>query len=99
MIFATAIDGEAAAVLGTHTHEPTHFLHGLPGGTALVADVGMTGPTGAPGGFPLRHFAARMRGEDPRALPPYALAEGPLVLGAVCLAIEDGRCVAIERVT
>ncbi len=64
MIFATAIDGEAAAVLGTHTHEATEALHLLPGGTAFVADVGMTGPSGHPGGFPLTHFAARYRGED-----------------------------------
>lgn len=98
MIFATAIDGEAAAVLGTHTHEPTHFLHLLPGGTAFVADVGMTGPTGAPGGFPLRHFATRYRGDDTATLPPFALADGPLVLGAVILTIADGRTTAIRRV-
>lgn len=30
MIFATAIDREAAAVMGTHTHEPTYYLHILP---------------------------------------------------------------------
>ena len=52
MEFATAVDGRVAAVLGTHTHEPTSNLHVLPGGTALVVDVGMTGPTGSPGGFP-----------------------------------------------
>ena len=52
MEFATAVDGMAAAVLGTHTHEPTLNLHVLPGGTAFVADVGMTGPSGSPGGFP-----------------------------------------------
>ena len=98
MIFATAIDGEAAAVLGTHTHEPTHFLHRLPSGTAFVADVGMTGPTGAPGGFPLRHFAAKLRGDDWRELPPYTLADGPMVLGAVRLEVEAGRTVALERV-
>ena len=52
MEFATAVDGRVAAVLGTHTHEPTLNLHLLPGGTALVVDVGMTGPSGSPGGFP-----------------------------------------------
>ena len=99
MVFATAVDGEAAAVLGTHTHEPTHLLHVLPKGTGFVADVGMTGPTGSPGGFPLAHFAARYRGEDSAGLPPFALAGGPMALGAVVLSIEGGRTRAIARVT
>jgi calcineurin-like phosphoesterase len=98
MEFATAVDGRVAAVLGTHTHEPTINLHILSGGTALVVDVGMTGPTGSPGGFPLTHFAARMRGEDSGSLPPFELATGPMVLGAVWLRIEDGNTVEIKRI-
>jgi 2',3'-cyclic-nucleotide 2'-phosphodiesterase len=98
MEFATAVDGRAAAVLGTHTHEPTLNLHMLPGGTAFVADVGMTGPAGGPGGFPLTHFAAEMRGEDSSALPPFELYGGPTTLGAVLLRIEDGRTSRVERV-
>ena len=98
MIFATAVDGEATAVLGTHGHEPAHHLHVLPRGTALVTDVGMTGPSGAPGGFPLVHFAAKLRGEDWRSLPPYELADGPIELGAVSFDVEDGAVTAIRRV-
>lgn len=98
MEFATAVDGRVAAVLGTHTHEPTSNLHVLPGGTALVVDVGMTGPTGSPGGFPLTHFAAEMKGEDPAALPPFELSAGPTTLGAVLLRIENGKTEHIERV-
>ena len=98
MIFATAIDGNAAAVLGTHTHEATQQLHILPNGTGFVADVGMTAPTGSPGGFPLLHFAAEYRGEDPSVLPPFALATGPIALGAVWLHIEGGKTVAIKRI-
>jgi metallophosphoesterase (TIGR00282 family) len=37
------LDGRAAAVLGTHTHVPTADARILPGGTAVVTDVGMTG--------------------------------------------------------
>src|SRR5256885_916049 len=37
------LDGRVAAVLGTHTHVPTADLRVLPGGTAHIADVGMTG--------------------------------------------------------
>jgi metallophosphoesterase (TIGR00282 family) len=98
MEFATAVDGRVVAVLGTHTHEPTSNLHVLPGGTALVVDVGMTGPTGSPGGFPLTHFAAEMRGEDTAALPSFELAAGPITLGAVLLRIEDGKTQHMERV-
>jgi calcineurin-like phosphoesterase len=74
-------------------------LHILPGGTSLVADVGMTGPSGNPGGFPLQHFAARMRGEDPGSLPPFELATGPVTLGAVWLRIERGKTLEIERIS
>lgn len=38
------LDGKVSAVLGTHTHVPTADERVLPGGTALVTDVGMTGP-------------------------------------------------------
>jgi 2',3'-cyclic-nucleotide 2'-phosphodiesterase len=37
------LDGRVAAVLGTHTHVPTADGRVLPGGTAFIADVGMTG--------------------------------------------------------
>jgi 2',3'-cyclic-nucleotide 2'-phosphodiesterase len=37
------LDGRVAAVLGTHTHVPTADARVLPGGTAHIADVGMTG--------------------------------------------------------
>jgi metallophosphoesterase (TIGR00282 family) len=37
------LDGRVAAVLGTHTHVPTSDARVLPGGTAHMTDVGMTG--------------------------------------------------------
>jgi 2',3'-cyclic-nucleotide 2'-phosphodiesterase len=37
------LDGRAAAVFGTHTHVPTADGRVLPGGTAFISDVGMTG--------------------------------------------------------
>ena len=36
-------DGRASLVVGTHTHAPTADHRVLPGGTAFVSDVGMTG--------------------------------------------------------
>jgi len=38
------LDGRVTAVLGTHTHVPTADERVLPGGTAYMTDVGMTGP-------------------------------------------------------
>jgi metallophosphoesterase (TIGR00282 family) len=40
------LDGRVAACIGTHTHVPTADARVLPGGTAYVTDVGMTGPRG-----------------------------------------------------
>ncbi|AQQ53694.1 TIGR00282 family metallophosphoesterase [Planococcus lenghuensis] len=38
------LDGRASAVVGTHTHVQTADARILPGGTAYISDVGMTGP-------------------------------------------------------
>jgi len=41
---AAHLDGRVAAVVGTHTHVPTADERLLPGGTAFITDLGMTGP-------------------------------------------------------
>lgn len=38
------LDGRVSAVLGTHTHVGTSDAGILPGGTAFITDIGMTGP-------------------------------------------------------
>src|SRR4051812_5588857 len=40
------LDGRVTAVVGTHTHVPTNDARVLPGGTAYITDVGMTGARG-----------------------------------------------------
>jgi metallophosphoesterase (TIGR00282 family) len=40
------LDGRVTAVVGTHTHVATADEHVLPGGTAFICDVGMSGPHG-----------------------------------------------------
>ena len=40
------VDGRALACVGTHTHVATADARVLPGGTAYITDVGMTGPRG-----------------------------------------------------
>jgi 2',3'-cyclic-nucleotide 2'-phosphodiesterase len=41
--FAHSFDGQASLIVGTHTHVPTADHQILPGGTAFVSDVGMSG--------------------------------------------------------
>jgi hypothetical protein len=43
-LMAHYLKGRVSAVLGTHTHVPTADEQILPGGTAFISDVGMTGP-------------------------------------------------------
>ncbi len=40
------LDGRVSAVVGTHTHVPTADATILPGGTAYITDIGMTGAIG-----------------------------------------------------
>lgn len=42
--FGWYVDGRVSAVIGTHTHVQTADERILPGGTAYLSDVGMTGP-------------------------------------------------------
>jgi 2',3'-cyclic-nucleotide 2'-phosphodiesterase len=99
-IFACAVDGEAAAVVGTHTHEPTLPVYVLPGGTGFVTDVGMTGPLGGVQGFAPRLFVEGLKqAGDHFALGIPPPATGPIVLGAVLLELEGSRTLRIERLT
>ncbi|MEN2742719.1 YmdB family metallophosphoesterase [Microbacterium sp. X-17] len=97
--FATAVDGEVTAVVGTHTHDPSLRGHLLPQGTAYVSELGMTGRLGfTGGGFDPAHFAADMRGEELHDLAPFALATGEMTVGAMLIEVgADGRAVAVER--
>jgi metallophosphoesterase (TIGR00282 family) len=94
-----ALDGRAAAVLGTHTHEGTLRLRRLPGGTALVTDVGMTGcPDGVMGFTPeafVRGLAAGAVAAGEPAMPSTGTAE----LSAVLVDVDRGRSVGLARVT
>lgn len=93
---AYALDGEVAAVLGTHTHEPTIALRVLPRGTALVTEVGMTGPRDSLQGMDPQAFVDYVRGV-PRERLSIRPADGEMVLGAVLVDIEDGLARGVRR--
>lgn len=97
-IFAHAVDGAAAAVLGTHTHDPTLTLRILPGGTALVTEVGMTGPSSGVMGFDPTNFVEGFKQDTPFALPLPLPADSPIELGAVLLDIEANHTQEISRI-
>lgn len=95
-IFAWSYAGRVAAVVGTHTHVATLDARILPGGTAYVSDVGMTGPDAGMQGYAPDPFIESMR-QRLISRSPGAFADGPATLGAVVIDVEDGRATAIRR--
>jgi metallophosphoesterase (TIGR00282 family) len=88
------LDGRVTAVVGTHTHVQTADARVLPGGTAYMTDLGMTGPhdgvIGVRSDIILRRFLSGVPGR-------FEPSTGEvLVQGAVVSAGPDGRAVAIE---
>ncbi len=89
------LDGRVAAVVGTHTHVPTLDAKILPGGTAYVTDIGMTGPYDGVIGMKkeasLSRFL-RVKGER------WEVAEGDPQLHGVFIVTEGRKAVSIQRI-
>ena len=64
------LDGKVTAVVGTHTHVPTADVRVLPGGTAYITDVGMTGARGGVIGMKKEQSIAVMRTHMPMRYEP-----------------------------
>ena len=92
------LDGRVSAVLGTHTHVPTADLRILPGGTAFICDVGMTGARDGVIGFD-REWLLRPASTGERPSMPHP-ASGPARLDAVLLELDraTGRAIHAECV-
>ena len=89
------LDGRVTAVLGTHTHVQTSDARVLPGGTAYMTDVGMTGPRDSVIGVSTDVILRRFTTELPQQ---FEVAEGPVRLDAALIASDGGRATAIEAV-
>ena len=87
------LDGRVTAVVGTHTHVQTSDARVLPGGTAYITDVGMTGPRDSVIGVRTDVILRRFTTELPQQ---FEVAEGPVRLDAVVVDAEGGRATAIE---
>jgi calcineurin-like phosphoesterase len=82
-------------VLGTHTHVQTNDARVLPGGTAYMTDVGMTGPRDSVIGVRTDIILRRFTTELPQA---FEVADGPVRLDAALIASEGGRATSIRAV-
>ena len=90
------LDGRVTAVVGTHTHVPTADARVLPGGTAYITDVGMTGARGGVIGVRREQSIAVMRTHMPMRYD--ASDEDPWLNAVVISTSRPGRADSIEQV-
>ena len=91
------LDGLVSAVIGTHTHVQTADERILPGGTAFISDVGMTGPFDGVIGRNKEQILTRFITQMPAR---FEMAEGDIQLHGAILDIDDktGKAESIKRV-
>jgi metallophosphoesterase (TIGR00282 family) len=91
------LNGRVTAVVGTHTHVPTADETVLPGGTAYITDLGMTGPfesvIGIEKNIAIRKFLSQMPER-------FEVAKGDVRLCAALVEADPntGRAVSIQRI-
>ena len=90
------LDGRVSAVVGTHRHVQTADERVLPGGTAYITDLGMTGPVDSVIGVDKDIIIRRFLTQMPIRFEP---AKGPAALRGVVIAVdpETGRATSILR--
>lgn len=91
------LDGRATAVVGTHTHVQTADEQILPGGTAYVTDLGMTGPHDSVIGMRTEIVVERFRTGLPSSFKPGK--SGVRIQGLLVAADPStGRATRVERI-
>ena len=90
------LDGRVAAVFGTHTHVPTADARVLPGGTAFISDVGMTGSRTSVLGVKPEQALQSLIAQMPVRFE--TAEEDVWVMGAVVEVNAEGRADSIEQV-
>lgn len=90
------LDGRVAAVFGTHTHVPTADGRVLPGGTAYISDVGMTGSRTSVLGVKPEQVLKRLITQMPVKFE--TAEEDVWVMGAVVDVNDRGLADSIEQV-
>jgi len=97
MALAWFLDGRVSAVLGTHTHVQTADERILPGGTAYITDVGMTGPRDGIIGMEREEVIQRFLTQLPVR---FQVAKGTAQLDAVLVEVDEetGKALGIQRI-
>jgi calcineurin-like phosphoesterase len=95
-LMAHHLQGRVTAVLGTHTHVPTADEQVLPGGTAFISDVGMTGPYDSILGRRVDRVLETAFSYVPS---PFDVATGDPRLGGAIVEVDGatGQATAIQR--
>jgi metallophosphoesterase (TIGR00282 family) len=91
------LDGLVSAIAGTHTHVQTADEKILPGGTAFISDVGMTGPFDGVIGRKKEQILTRFLTQMPAR---FEMAEGDIQLHGAIIDVDKktGKAKSIERV-
>jgi metallophosphoesterase (TIGR00282 family) len=94
--FGHYMDGRVSAVIGTHTHVQTADEKILPGGTAYITDVGMTGPSDSVIGIEKEQIIRRFLTNMPMR---FETAKGEGIFSAVVIETDEetGKSTAIHR--
>jgi 2',3'-cyclic-nucleotide 2'-phosphodiesterase len=98
MAIARYLDGRVSAVVGTHTHVQTADEQILPGGTAYITDLGMTGPHDGVIGMKTEIVIERfLRGLATKFEP----SEGDIKLNGLIVDVDEetGHATRVERVS
>jgi 2',3'-cyclic-nucleotide 2'-phosphodiesterase len=90
------LDGRVTGVVGTHTHVPTADGRVLPGGTAYITDVGMTGARGGVIGVKREQAVEALVTQMPVRFS--TSEEDPWLMGVVIRCTQSRRADAIEQV-
>lgn len=91
------LDGKATIIFGTHTHVQTADEKILPGGTAYITDIGMTGPKNSVIGMDIQASIKRFETTLPER---YKIATGECILNGIIIEVDDktNKAINIKRI-
>jgi metallophosphoesterase (TIGR00282 family) len=90
------LDGRVTCVVGTHTHVPTADARVLPGGTAYITDVGMTGSRAGVIGVKREQAIEALRTQMPVRFE--TAEDDPWLMGVLVSCSQRRRADSIEQV-
>jgi len=96
IVMGRYLDGRVSCMVGTHTHVQTSDETVLPGGTAYITDLGMTGPKDSALGRDLQSVTHMFL----TALPSqFKVARQDVVLEGVLVSVDEktGRARSVKR--